>query len=229
LTLAERIAGEDGLQGLGAELLGVGGFLLLSPGHQTLISEQAVDISQIESCWHTLVQEYGFSPISAPAWNLNRVRPLNHPARRLASMAWLLNVAAADGLLACLMHLPLDDGASWDRWLAGAQPAIGESRRRQIVVNTIAPFVAAYADATGDQPLMEQIGSIWERLPGSVDDDIARKTVKQIVGERRFPVRSALEVQGLHQIGRQGCAHLRCFECPIATLAVQFEEQQLNG
>jgi hypothetical protein len=144
-------------------------------------------------------------------------------------MAGLLNVAAADGLLAYLMRLPLDDGASWDRWLASAQPAIGESRRRQIVVNTLAPFVAAYADATGDQSLMEQIGVVWEQLPGGVDDDVARKTIKQIVGERRFQVRSALEVQGLHQIGRQGCAHLRCFECPVAALAVQFEEKRFSG
>lgn len=229
LMVAERIAAERGQQGVSAALLGVGGFLPLSPAHQTLISEQMVDISQIEHSWHTLVWGYGLSPISATAWNLNRVRPLNHPARRLASMAWLLNVAVADGLLAHLMRLPLDDGASWDHWLASAQPAIGESRRRQIVMNTIAPFIAAYADATGDQPLVEQIGMVWERLPGSVDDDIARKTVKQIVGEHRFPVKSALEVQGLHHIGRHGCAHLRCFECPIAMLAVQFEEQQLNG
>ncbi|CAN5186717.1 DUF2851 family protein [soil metagenome] len=229
LIMIERIAVELGVKGLSAAFLGTGGFLPLSPGHQALVSEQTVDTSQIESCWQALVQEYGLSLTSAPAWNLNRVRPLNHPARRLASMAGLLNVAAADGLLAYLMRLPLDDGASWDRWLASAQPAIGESRRRQIVVNTLAPFVAAYADATGDQSLMEQIGVVWEQLPGGVDDDVARKTIKQIVGERRFQVRSALEVQGLHQIGRQGCAHLRCFECPIAALAVQFEEQRFSG
>lgn len=229
LILTERIAGQRGLEGLSAALLGVGGFLPLSPAHQTLVGEQTVDTSRIESCWHALVQEYGFSPMSPPAWNLNRVRPLNHPARRLASMAWLLSVAADDGLLAYFLRMPLDDGASWDQWLASAQPAIGESRRRQIVVNTIAPFVAAYAEATEDSALIDRIGEVWERLPGSVDDDIARKTMKQIVGEHRFPVRGALEVQGLHQIGRHGCAHLRCFECPIAALAVQFEEQQISG
>ncbi len=228
LGLAERIASERGLAGLSAALLGVGGFLPLSPMHQGLVTEQGLDVSTVEDAWREIALEYALSSVPQSAWSLNRVRPLNHPARRLASMAWLLDVAADDGLFSYLLRLPHDHGTSWDLWLAGAHPAIGESRRRQIIVNTLSPFVAAYADVTDDQTLGEYTAEVWEQLPGVVDDDIARKTIKQIAGARRFTVRSALEIQGLHHIGRQGCAQLRCFECPIAALAVRFEEIQFS-
>lgn len=227
LSLVERIAAERGPAGSSAALLGVGGFLPVSPAHQTALDEQGISAISVERHWTELAAEYGLGSVAPTAWNLNRVRPLNHPARRLASMAWLLNDASDDGLLATVLGQTLDDGSSWDRWLAESRPAIGESRRRQIIVNTLAPFVAAYAELTGDHVLVEQIGHVWEGLPGRVDDDVARKTLKQIAGTRRFPVRTALEVQGLHQIGRFGCAHLRCFECPIAALAVQFEATRI--
>lgn len=227
LTLIERIAGERGLAGSSAAVLGVGGFLPVSPAHQAALDEQGIFAASVEQHWNELAAAYGLSPLAPTVWNLNRVRPLNHPARRLASMAWLLADAADDGLLVTVLGQPLDDGSNWDRWLAASRPAIGESRRRQIIVNTLAPFVAAYAEVTEDRGLLEQIGLTWEKLAGRVDDDVARKTLKQITGARRFAVRTALEVQGLHQIGRFGCAHLRCFECPIAALAVQFEATQI--
>ena len=75
------------------------------------------------------------------------------------------------------------------------------------------------------QLVLERADAIWEQLPGEVEDSVARATRRQIVGEARLPVRTALEEQGLHQIGRLGCAQLRCFECPIAELAMRFETQ----
>lgn len=188
--------------------------------------ELAVRDGGIAGAQTALMIAGGFHPESqaaAPDWNLNRVRPQNHPSRRLASMASLAARCREHGLLATFLQLPLDGGRSWDRWLASANPAIGESRRRQIMVNSLAPFLAAYAEADGDEELLEQAREQWERIPGKVDDDIARKTLRQITGGRRFPIKLALEVQGLHRIGRQGCANLRCFECPVAQLALVHE------
>ena len=229
LVTAEWVAAAYGRRGILAALLGVAGFLPLSPGHQSLLSDQAPESLALEPAWATLCRHYGLSAEPPIRWNLNRVRPLNHPVRRLASLAALLDNAAELGLHVTVMSLSMDAGKGWDAWLKSADPPIGESRRGQIMVNSFAPFVAAYADLTGDHELSERIGAIWESLPGKVDDDIARKTLRQIVGQRRFPVRTAVEVQGLHQIGRHGCAHLRCFECPIAALAVRFETPAFSG
>jgi hypothetical protein len=228
LALAEILARKSGIAGLCAAYMGVAGFLPLAPVHGAIIAG-TMNRDDIERIWDELAREMGLARLPAPGWSLNRVRPLNHPARRLASMASLISNAPDDGLLATVMNLPLDGGIAWDAWLARADPPIGESRRQQMIVNTIAPFVAAYAELNGDEQIMEHVGDSWELLAGRVDDDVARKTLRQITGGRRLPIRSALEIQGLHQIGRHGCARLRCFECPIAGLAVRFEETPLSG
>lgn len=188
--------------------------------------ESAVRQAGVAGAQTLLMLAGGFhpdSPPGGPKWNLNRVRPLNHPSRRLASMASLAAGCRDLGLLATFLQLPLDGGKSWDRWLSSVNPAIGASRRHQIMINSLAPFLAAYAEANGDEELLEAAHVQWERIPGKVDDDIARKTLRQITGGQRFPIKLALEVQGLHRIGRLGCANLRCFECPVAHLAVIHE------
>jgi hypothetical protein len=224
LSLAERIGVEHGRTGVVAALLGSGGFLPLPPAYETMIQVDSDAALELERAWHALETGYRLSAVPLSVWNLNRVRPLNHPVRRLASMGSILVSAAEIGLLAVVTGLIVDGSAGWDAWLTGVDPSIGASRRAQLIINTLAPFTAAYADLTDNASLAEATGMVWETLPGSVDDTVARKTLRQITGGRRFPVRSALEIQGLHQIGRNGCAGLRCFECPIAGLALTYEK-----
>jgi len=229
LSLAERIVSEHRKNAIIAALLGTGGFLPLSPGYESLIqvdSEVAIDLAHQ---WGLLTTDYVLSPVSPSVWNLNRVRPMNHPVRRLASMGWLLTSASETGLLATAVSMMSSDSAALDSWLTAIEPSIGASRRAQLIVNTMAPFAGAYADMTDDSDLADIVGALWETLRGSVDDRVARNTLKQITGDNHFPVRSALEIQGLHQIGRNGCAELRCFECPIAGLAVRFEATSISG
>lgn len=199
-------------------LLGAGGFLPLTPSHAALAELEPPDVAAIE--------EYDVDAVRAsrgPAWNLNRVRPANHPVRRLASMADLVNRSAGSGLLGALTAVPLDRPTCWREWLEMVRPAIGRSRADQVSVNVFAPFLAAYAEVSGDRDLADRVAAHWERLPGAADDSIAKGTLRQIVGDARFPVRAAIESQGLHRIGRDGCAVLRCFECPVAHLAARLE------
>jgi len=177
----------------------------------------------LEQRYDEIRTAFELAQVPVADWSLNRVRPTNHPATRLASLAQLIERSGDDGMFGRFMSLPLDGGRAWDRWLATARPAIGQSRRRQIVTNVLAPFVAAYADQTRDEELSERVAGLWEQLPGSVSDRIARSARRQIVGPARFSIRLALEEQGLHDIHRNGCSQLRCFECPIAGLAIEFE------
>jgi hypothetical protein len=216
-------AGGDGRYRVTALLLGTGGFLPLSPSHAELACLTVRAAVELETWFGELARERQFEPLAATVWSLNRVRPANHPVRRLASLGALVERASADGLLATVLGLPLDGGKAWRGWLESARPAIGRSRSDQLAVNVLAPFMAAYADAIGDDRLSELVGQLWEELPGAADDSIAKATLLQIVGEQRFPVKLAIESQGLHEIGRNGCRQLRCFECPIAALAVMHE------
>lgn len=211
-----------------AMLLEAGGFLPLTPVHATLAELTPADVSAIEG--HLAdVRASQSSRLSSPVeWSLNRVRPTNHPVRRLVSMADLVHKSGNVGILSTVLMLPLDRGSAWREWLETARPAIGRSRANQMAVNVLAPFLAAYADTSGDRDMTERVSAQWEQLPGTADDSIAKNTLRQIVGEGRFRIRSALESQGLHQIGRNGCSLLRCFECPVAALAARLEPLELG-
>jgi len=231
--LAERLPlatiEASGIRAATPLLLGVAGFLPLSPAHAELAGVQPAEMFGLEQRFDELVKHWRVEPLSPREWVLNRVRPLNHPVRRLASLGALLDATESDGLLGAVLSLPLDNGRSWRTWLEQVQPAIGRGRSDQISVNVLAPFLAAFAEATGDDALAEQVALVWEQLPGSIDDSVAKSALTQIVGDQRFPVRLAIESQGLHQIARDGCRELRCFECPIAELAVMHEPEYALG
>ncbi len=212
-----------------ALLLGIAGFLPLSPAHAEVADISGAAADRIEQRFVALASELRISSLPAPAWSLNRVRPMNHPVRRLASLGALLEASLPDGLLTTFLALSLDNGRSWRTWLESIRPSIGRARSDQLAVNVLAPFLAAYADAIADDGLSERVGLLWEALPGAADDSVAKAALTQIVGQEQFRVRLAIESQGLHEIGRNGCRQLRCFECPIAALAVMHEPEYATG
>lgn len=223
LVTLERLASEAGSAATCAGLLAVAGFL---PLDATMAQSMDIDPAWAailsKSGWD-LLERLGLDSQPSSSWTLNRVRPANHPTRRLASLADLVVRTAHDGLVGSVLSAALAGGDHLDRLFAGVTPTIGAQRRRQIITNIVAPFLAAYADALQDDLLGEQVSDWWQRLPGSADDQISRLARRQIVGRRRFPIRSALAEQGLHRIAREGCRQLRCFECPIAQLAAIHE------
>lgn len=224
LAILERIADEQGWLGAAAALLGSGGFLPLNEAHQLECGITPALAAELVASFEALRASYRLEPVGLAAWSMNRSRPANHPARRLVSMATLMAQVLPEGLLARVLALDLTSSDACERWLAAVEPTLGGDRRVAITTNVIAPFLAAYAEAAGDDGLSERAARLWERLPGRISDATARQTLRQIAGDQRLPIRSALEEQGLHQIGRLGCAQLRCFECPIAELAAQHEE-----
>ncbi len=226
LTLIEtRMSDHEAANPL-AMLLGAAGFLPIPDTVREAcgVSEDVARGMQVE--FEELSQAYAIRPVGRERWSLNRVRPSNHPAIRISSLANLIQHGRPDGLLGSFLSLGLDCGRSWDSWLRKATPRIGPSRRRQIITNVFAPFLAAYAGTIDDEVLAEDVAATWECLPGTVEDSVARLTKRQIIGSVRFPIRLALEEQGLHHISRNGCQQLRCFECPIAELALKNEQWQ---
>lgn len=224
LWLLDHVSAEIGLEGSLALLLGLAGFLPMSPAHQKLAGLGPNLAGRLAVLSQQLSNDGDWAPLPAEAWQLKRVRPLNHPVRRLSSLASLAAGTAEDGLFGGFLAIdPGPDGAGWRDWLSTAQPAIGPGRQEQIVTNVFAPFMAAYVDLLGDEGLAAAVAERWERLPGTLDDQVGKTTLRRIIGPGRFPIRHALEEQGLHQIGRFGCAELRCLDCPIAALATEHE------
>ena len=119
----------------------------------------------------------GLPPVGkiAEPWKTFRVRPSNHPLRRIEGAAVLIDRALDEGLVSALArtvrqgtHRPII------RWLT-AQPFIGESRTREIAVNVVLPFTYAWGGIARDRDLRVASKDIFERMPGLADNEITRE------------------------------------------------------
>ena len=229
LRVLERLLAQHGSRGALAGLLGVAGFLPLAPLHAAAAALEPTTAGALPGLFEALARTFDLLPIDAGAWKLGRVRPTNHPVRRLASAAALLAGCAHEGLLDAVLTRASATPAVWRSFFSGTTPSIGRARADQLAINVVAPFLAAYAGAQGDEPLAALAGQLWEMLPGTVDDALAHATLRQIAGDRTVKIALAIEAQGLHQIRRHGCAQLRCFECPIAELATRYEPDMFGA
>jgi hypothetical protein len=227
LVLVESSLLEYGPDGPAALLLGSGGFLPLSAATAAIAGIDAHETDRLAEIFDVVSAGAGIKPVPVSVWNVHRVRPMNHPVRRLMSLASLVHRSAPDGLLDMSLNFDADRADPWRDWLTSASPTIGSSRAMQLASNVLAPFIAAYAQISGNTLLEERAGVLWEWLPGRADDATSRSTLEQIAGNQRLSITLAIETQGLHHIGRHGCQHLRCFECPIAALAMTYERPGL--
>ena len=119
----------------------------------------------------------GLPPVEkiAEPWKTFRVRPSNHPLRRIEGAAVLIDRALDEGLVSALArtvrqgtHRPII------QWLT-AQPFIGESRAREIAVNVVLPFTYAWGGIARDRDLRVASKEIFERMPGLADNEITRE------------------------------------------------------
>ena len=119
----------------------------------------------------------GLPPVEeiAEPWKMFRVRPSNHPLRRIEGAAVLIERALDEGLVSVLArtvrqgtHRPII------RWLT-AQPFIGEGRAREIAVNVVLPFMYAWGGIARDRDLRVAGKEIFERMPGLADNEITRE------------------------------------------------------
>ena len=71
-------------------MLGIGGFLPLSPSDAHAGGILPEDQYRIERAWHASPASIADDIIPATAWHLGRVRPANHPIARIMQAATLI-------------------------------------------------------------------------------------------------------------------------------------------
>ena len=215
LTRLEQIAHMDdakALTRLEALLLGTAGFLPSQrPG---LAVECHPWVDALETEWG--IHEPGRRPADL-GWSLFRVRPNNHPVRRLAGMARLLWRFRADGLLAGFMaKLEAGDGGTdlvaaltitadgyWtDHCDFGAvchglnHFLIGPSRASEILVNILLPFAVAWAQVPASPELAAKVIELYHEHPAASENAIERHMRAQLVLHHSV-VNTARRRQGL--------------------------------
>lgn len=115
-----------------------------------------------------LVQSQGVHP---GRWRLFRVRPSNHPRRRIAGAARLLDRFLDAGLLKGLTGT-VQDGSfkRLERDLTVSSPGhgpslIGKSRAADIAVNAVLPFIHAWSLHSGNRPLAALAHDLFRQGP----------------------------------------------------------------
>jgi hypothetical protein len=210
-------------------LLGAAGFLPLAQPHAEAGGLQREDVLALESHWAEIGGAWHRTTLPPSRWKLARVRPANHPARRIAT-AGLLATRSESGLVfetveairarADLMSMFVE----WSEWQG--ERLLGAGRAADIVINTCIPFALALAHHSGDAELAEAVGECWERHPPGELNSVVRRAAIQVAGKPSLRGLGARGQQGLILLDGSLCQPRRCFECPIAHLVVTVEPPQ---
>jgi hypothetical protein len=215
-------------QALEARLLGEAGFLrgpLMGPARERRYQRN------LEKLW----AESGQSGERLyPAWDVFKIRPANHPVRRIVALSHLLwhfrRRGLVDGMLEAVKgargaRSPADLEsalmvAATPYWRAhfdleriSTRPLphlLGQARAREIAVNVVLPFALARGGDLG-----EKAREIFAAYPRLESNSLERHLLLQLNLENNFAGTARLQ-QGLLHLYRAFCGEGQCALCPLA-------------
>ena len=172
--------------------------LLLTASGLTRVSETAGDGAPDPALVRRLPRTRRLSP---DEWRLFRVRPSNHPARRIEGAARLAD-RFLDAGPAEYVKRAADQGKPSALVRALSEPPlIGAGRARDVAVNVVLPFAHALAGASRDSEAAARRLEAYRAFPSLADNDITRE-MKRLVAD------SGLAVSARGARRHQGLAHL---------------------
>jgi hypothetical protein len=149
-------------------------------------------------------------PMSGSEWRCFRLRPANHPRRRITGAGWLLARFLEPGLVAGLHSMA--DTRSPQKLAAaltvaaspGEGPAyIGLSRARDIAVNVLLPFFHALAVSCGEIAGSQTYLDLYRCFGRLQDNELTREMTGQLMPPHwRSIVKTARRQQGLLHLQR---------------------------
>ena len=223
-----------------ALLFGAGGLL---PSSRSLADrESRAYLLALKRRWRELRPQHKGGILQEGDWLFFRLRPVNFPTARLASMCFLLPSLGAEDSFRTLIRTMKAEILSHDTRLQilrnqfRIQPegfwkshyhfkeyrgkagiAIGDARLHDIIVNAIVPIVLVYARVFRDSVVRSTVLSFLAWLsPGQ--DNIIERTLQSELLKQKMRLGSALQQQGAVQLFKFYCVPRRCRECEIGKL-----------
>ena len=114
-------------------------------------------------------------PLDKSDWRLFRVRPSNHPVRRIIGAAYVLDACIVQGLLPASIEDLTLGGQKALTARYSHPPYIGRSRALDIVVNVSLPLLHAYAKHIDNQALADTALDAFAKVPKMQDNEITRE------------------------------------------------------
>jgi hypothetical protein len=169
--------------------------------------------------------------LSLSDWHFFKVRPGNHPLRRLAAVSHLLLRYREKGLLVWLEERFMEDNAFhsleeglmvaadgyWGCYMefgvpaAGAAPALlGKERAGDIIINVLLPFAYARGPAAQGKRALD----IYRQCRAPAENTLVKHMRQQLKLSRSF-ISNARQQQGLIHIYQTFCLEGGCGQCPL--------------
>jgi hypothetical protein len=211
-----------------SRLLGTGGFLPSQRSEKGGIAAHDSDIEKLESLWRE-----SNSPVvlSLEDWRFFKVRPGNHPVRRLAGMSYLVAAYRDSGLLPGLVamvhgstrennmiqtRLMVPAAGYWTNHFDfgkacdGLSPyLIGSARASEMAVNVLLPFVYALEKESREKAL-----DLFQSYPAASENTV-EKHMREQLSLKRASINTACRQQGLLHIYKKFCIQGKCRECRV--------------
>jgi hypothetical protein len=220
-----------GLREIQARLLGSAGFLAAAQGPDELSGS---NLTHLQHLWQRSAPN---PPPPVPDWDLFKIRPSNHPVRRLMALAQLLRRFHKDGLLASLVRRLETGGkpsassliapllvacAGGRRRLLGwggvsprAEPHwLGPARAAEIAVNVWLPFALAFSLREGLPGLEGRAKQLYAAFPRLEVNSLERHICQQL-GLKSGHFKTARLQQGALHLYRNFCLKGACRSCPL--------------
>jgi hypothetical protein len=170
-------------------LLSIRAMLISAAGLMSSVSPE--DTQKIRDLLRHLPQ---VKKIDEP-WKTFRVRPANHPIRRVEGAALIIDRSVDQGLIASLAAtLRSGDHRLVTSWLE-APPFVGRNRAQDITINIVLPFMYAWGGIKRDLDLQRRSLEIFRKTPSLAENEITRE-MKRLLPDG-IDTRGARRQQGL--------------------------------
>ena len=215
MPLYDLLHNSDDEVALEAMLLGTAG--LLEPAHPRDDYERA------------LIREYDFykkkyhlDPATVPQWGA-RLRPHNHPSRRLAQLASAIyggfclpgRILSLTSKEQAFTLFDIHVSEYWHRHQMLGSPemnlasGLGKNAANLLLINVAVPVMYAYGESISDYSRRELAVDIMEGLPPEVN------FITRIFTDAGLKCRDAFESQAFIQLRRNYCQTRKCLYCRL--------------
>ena len=211
----------------------------LLPKSKTLPEKEARQyVRLLRSHWKELRPQYRGEILHPADWQFFPTRPFNFPTLRLAAACTIVKKILEDDLFRSIVQvlksaIPATKKASTLRRLFTIETndfwkhhynfqktastvvtALGATRIREIIINTVLPIGLLYARIFKDTHVREGVLDLYRSLPAMEYNSVIRLMERQLL-KNRLPLTNVDRQQALIHLYTYYCAGNRCADCEV--------------
>jgi hypothetical protein len=173
--------------------------------------------------YNYLRHKYSLTPMAATHWKFMRLRPANFPTVRIAQLAallyqqshWFSALLAIEDIKTMQQFFKLQQSAYWQAHYDFGKTAtqisheLGKESINNLIINTVAPLLAAYSQQQDNEVFMERALNLLEGLPAE------HNKITQRWQDTGLSIRTAFDSQASIELYNEFCTKKRCLQCRI--------------